>query len=57
MRIALAPIPNEGQALSQLMVAYAQQHLSTRPREVGGQNMGPWVRLYLVGRPAVFSVI
>ncbi len=27
----------------------ARQHLDQHPREVGGQNMGPWVRLYMHG--------
>jgi hypothetical protein len=29
---------------------YAQQHLDQHPREVGGQNAGPWVRTYMGGR-------
>jgi hypothetical protein len=29
-----------------LVVAYAQQHLLEHPREVGGENRGPWVRYY-----------
>ena len=32
------------------VVRYAEQHLDHHPREVGGQNMGPWVRLYMRGR-------
>lgn len=28
----------------------AEQHIAQHPREVGGQNMGPWVRLYMDGR-------
>lgn len=27
----------------------AAQHIAEKPREVGGQNRGPWVRLYLHG--------
>lgn len=50
MRAALAPIrPARGATLGQLVVAYARQHLAQHPREVGGQNMGPWVRLYMDG--------
>lgn len=50
MRAALAPIaPKPGATLGQMVVAYARQHLAQRPREVGGQNMGPWVRLYMDG--------
>lgn len=46
---ALQPIPANGRNLSRMMVAYAQQHLRQHPREVGGQNRGPWVRLYMKG--------
>jgi hypothetical protein len=35
--------------ISDLVVKYARQHLEQRAREVGGQNRGPWVRLYLHG--------
>ena len=31
------------------MVAYARQHEKVHPREVGGENCGPWVRLYMNG--------
>lgn len=31
------------------VVEYARQHLIEHPREVGGQNKGPWVRLYCEG--------
>jgi len=43
---ALAP---DGGALGSLVVRHAMQHLTERPREVGGQNRGPWVRLYMDG--------
>jgi hypothetical protein len=32
-----------------MVVAHAEQHLEQHPREVGGQNKGPWVRLYMQG--------
>lgn len=35
--------------MGQMVVGYATQHLAERPREVGGQNRGPWVRLYMEG--------
>ena len=41
MQAALQPIPPNGQSLGALVVAYAQQHLTQHPREVGGQNRGP----------------
>ncbi len=45
---ALQPI-EDIDALGDLLVAYARQHLAEHPREVGGQNCGPWVRLYMSG--------
>ncbi len=35
--------------LGEMIVRYAQQHLGQHPLEVGGQNKGPWVRLYMNG--------
>lgn len=51
LRRVLAAIPavSNGQHLPGLMLAYAQAHLREHPREVGGQNRGPWVRLYMNG--------
>ncbi len=49
MKAALANIAPEGRSLGELVVAYARQHLQQHPREVGGQNRGPWVRLYMDG--------
>jgi len=49
MLVALAPIPGK-RALGPLVVAYARQHLAQHPLEEGGQNSGPWVRLYTQGR-------
>ena len=34
-------------SLPQTVVAVARYHLAEHPREVGGQNMGPWVRHYM----------
>lgn len=50
MRRALAKV-NQSTALSleDLVVRVAQQHISERPSEVGGNNSGPWVRLYMQG--------
>jgi hypothetical protein len=31
------------------ILAYARAHLRSHPREIGGQNRGPWVRLYMRG--------
>jgi hypothetical protein len=49
MQRALKPIAPNGRTLGQLALAYAQQHLKQSPREVGGPNCGPWVRLYMDG--------
>src|SRR4051794_41857045 len=50
MTEALRPIhPPDDATMGQMVAAYALQHLRQRAREVGGQNRGPWVRLYLHG--------
>lgn len=49
MRAALAPIAPDGRSLGALAVEYARQHLRQHPREIGGQNRGPWVRRYMNG--------
>jgi hypothetical protein len=49
MQAALAPIPAQGRGLGAMVVAYATQHLQQAAREVGGDNCGPWVRLYMDG--------
>jgi peptidoglycan hydrolase-like protein with peptidoglycan-binding domain len=49
MLMALAPIAGN-RPLGPLIVAYARQHLAQHPVEEGGQNAGPWVRLYTQGR-------
>jgi len=35
--------------LSELVLAYARNHLNEKPVEIGGKNMGQWVRLYMNG--------
>lgn len=49
MSNALNPIAPNGRSLGMMVVAYAEQHLKQSPREIGGQNKGPWVRLYMNG--------
>jgi hypothetical protein len=49
MRRALEPLEPDGRSLGELVVAYARRHLAQEPREVGGPNRGPWVRLYMNG--------
>lgn len=51
LRRVLQPITpaDTGDSLSNLVAAYALAHLQEHPRETGGQNRGPWVRLYMKG--------
>lgn len=47
---ALRPIaPPQETTMGQMVAAYALQHLRNHAQEAGGQNRGPWVRLYLHG--------
>lgn len=39
-----------GTALPVVTLQYARQHLREMPKEIGGDNCGPWVRLYMKGR-------
>jgi lysozyme family protein len=51
MRRALAAIAHPaGAALEEAVIRVAQQHVAQAPVEVGGDNRGPWVRLYMQGR-------
>jgi peptidoglycan hydrolase-like protein with peptidoglycan-binding domain len=50
MKDAILDIQPDGRALGQMICAYAEQHLAQQPREIGGQNCGPWVRLYMDGK-------
>jgi Putative peptidoglycan binding domain len=36
-------------SLGDAVVEYARAHLAVHPRETGGENGGPWVRLYMRG--------
>lgn len=49
MMAALEPLENPPSELGAAVVAYAQLHLEQHPVEVGGENRGPWVRLYMNG--------
>ncbi|MCC6540466.1 MAG: peptidoglycan-binding protein [Bryobacterales bacterium] len=46
---ALKPQAPGHKSLAALTVAYARQHLKQHPIEIGGENRGPWVRLYMEG--------
>jgi hypothetical protein len=45
---ALETQPSSG-SIQQAVLAVAQAPLAQKPREVGGPNAGPWVRLYMNG--------
>ena len=50
LKQALQAIPvTPDDNLPNLVLKYAQQHLEQHPLEIGGQNRGPWVRIYLDG--------
>lgn len=53
MQRALAPVEIADKSLNQLVVELAKNHLAQHPREIGGQNRGPWVRLYMQGNEGV----
>lgn len=54
LRRALAPIDNGlAPTLEQSVVRVAQQHMAQRPTEIGGNNRGPWVRVYMDGLEGV----
>lgn len=45
----VAPIRRRFTSYAEAVLAYAGKHLALRPIEIGGQNNGPWVRLYMNG--------
>jgi hypothetical protein len=51
MRRVLSPLPliDPDASFQQVVLSYARVHLEAHPREVGGQNSGPWVRMYMEG--------
>jgi hypothetical protein len=50
---AIAPDPSPAAMLGAQVAKVAKQHLKEHPLEIGGQNCGPWVRLYLAGNQGV----
>ena len=51
MRRALATIDHGPSAsLEDAVIRVARQHIAEKPVEMGGNNMGPWVRLYMQGQ-------
>lgn len=49
MASALKPADSSLGTLARWVVYFASQHLRSHPREVGGANRGPWVRMYMAG--------
>lgn len=49
MHAVLAPQTKAGEDFSACMTRLAELHLSVHPMEIGGQNRGPWVRMYMQG--------
>lgn len=45
----LTPIQADSYSFPALVALYAKAHLAQHPVEVGGQNRGPWVRIYMKG--------
>lgn len=51
---ALNPIePVANDTLADLVLKYANQHLALHPIELGGENAGVWVRLYMDGNEGI----
>ncbi|ABM04051.1 Peptidoglycan-binding domain 1 protein [Psychromonas ingrahamii 37] len=49
MRDVLKQRLNASISTQSALLEYARAHLAVHPVEVGGQNCGPWVRLYMKG--------
>lgn len=47
---ALKPITSEVSSYAGAVTAFSKQHLALSPIEIGGDNCGPWVRLYMQGK-------
>lgn len=50
MRSVLRRAAKRPANLNAAVLHYAKLHLAQHPREVGGPNRGPWVRLYMEGQ-------
>lgn len=49
MRDVLSHKPKAGKGFGTAVMSVAKAHLAVHPREVGGANKGPWVRMYMQG--------
>src|SRR5262249_2175348 len=50
MRRALGSINHGSSSIEEAVIAVALQHIKEQPVEIGGNNCGPWVRLYMQGK-------
>lgn len=50
MRRALSTPRSVPRDIGDAVVYVARRHLTQHPREIAGQNLGPWVRLYMDGK-------
>ncbi|MCE5336697.1 MAG: peptidoglycan-binding protein [Desulfobacteraceae bacterium] len=50
LRRAVAPMDFGASSLEDAVIRVARQHINELPTEVGGNNRGPWVRLYMNGK-------
>jgi len=50
LRNATRTLTTTAETFAQRVVAAARQHQKSHPMEIGGQNAGPWVRLYMNGK-------
>lgn len=53
MRRAVTTPNRVSKDLGTAVVEIARRHLAQHPREIGGQNLGPWVRLYMHGEQGI----
>lgn len=53
IRAVLAPLRVTPASLNDAVVAVARQHVAQKPIELGGDNKGPWVKLYMDGKDGI----
>jgi hypothetical protein len=50
---AINPFPAGAKPLGDLIVRAGRQHVKQHPIEIGGENSGPWVRMYMDGNEGI----
>jgi lysozyme family protein len=53
MLAAIAPLANRPTSLNEAVVVVGRQHAAQHPIELGGDNRGAWVRLYMSGTDGI----